>query len=274
MKALAMRAPRARIDIDGNRYEAIASATRRGVAMTFDGYNRYRCEFGEPLSMVDQARDELILDALHLEKKALPFGLRAGDRAATIIVAIGRKPFERSKGPAYGEAWYFRRDDLQLIVALDHGRRLLWLRASRLPEHKRKAVALQKALRAQNAHLRAISVRALRGYHANLPTRAWKRRMAAGDASFTEAGIAHASAALRAFVTIVACAAKKKNAAAIHGAVKRGVRALNRVNAKAGGDLIGTTEREELCAFIHDLVGATGLEVPERLDLTEEWREW
>jgi hypothetical protein len=269
-----MKAPRALVDVSGNRYEATASATRRGVAMTFDGANRYRCEFGEPLSGVDKARDELILAALHLEKKALPFGLRPRDRAATVIAKIGRKPFERSNGPAFGEAWYFRRDDIRLIVALDHGLRLLWLRAARLTKRDKDAAALKKELRAQSTHIRAMSAQAVRGHLAKLPTIAWRRRMAVGDTSFTDAGIDQASAALRAFLTTVAGAAKEKNAATIHGAVKRVVRALNGLNGKAGGGLIETMEREELCTFIHDVVRATGFEVPGRLDLTEQWRAW
>jgi hypothetical protein len=78
---------------------------------------------------------------------------------------------------------------------------------------------------------------------------------------------------LVAFVDDVATQTHSRSAAKIHGALKRAVRALNRVSTVHEG-LIETMEREELCTFLHDVLRATGFEVPRGTDLTEEWRKW
>ncbi len=127
-------------------------------------------------------------------------------------------------------------------------------------------------MRQQNKNIRPESAKSILALRATLPTAAWRRRKAAGDASFTDAGIRATDEALGDFLKGLADHAKKKNATSVFGSVKRVVRALNAVNA-SHGQLIETMEREELGAFIHDAVRLTGLD-PKGTDLTEEWREW
>lgn len=55
-------------------------------------------------------------------------------------------------------------------------------------------------------------------------------------------------------------------------AVKATVLALNTLNDEAGGALIETDQREEICALIIAGANQAGLETDE--DITEEWREW
>jgi hypothetical protein len=48
---------------------------------------------------------------------------------------------------------------------------------------------------------------------------------------------------------------------------------LNKLTKKMGG-FIETSEREELVPYIEKVVKAAGLQIPQALDITLEWRDW
>lgn len=58
----------------------------------------------------------------------------------------------------------------------------------------------------------------------------------------------------------------------IRNAVKKAVLDLNDLNGQAGGALIETDQREDLCALLLTVAQRAGLGTDE--DITEEWREW
>lgn len=98
------------------------------------------------------------------------------------------------------------------------------------------------------------------------PTDAWRARMKAGDASFTEAKIAAAEKVLRAFIDGVD--------ADPNGALGAAVKGLNAIGGFDGsmGNFIETTEREELVPFLLGAARAAGAKG--KGDLTEDLREW
>lgn len=277
MRTLRMRAPRARIDSAGDKYEATSTNPKKDISLVFDGYRRYHRDFGDPLFVSDTTGDELILTAISLDgvRKAstiaLPFGLSPGDPAAALIAKLGRKPTEKSSDVAYGHAWWFRFDEYRLLVGLDPKLRVLLVRVFRLTSSERAKVRLRRDLRKQNANIRPDSASSILA--TELPTVKWQWRKAAGDTSFTREGIKGTAVLLKAFLLGVADHVRHKSASGIYGSVKRVVRSLNRLNARHEG-FIETMEREELCEFINETVRATGLETVQHADLTEEWRQW
>lgn len=54
--------------------------------------------------------------------------------------------------------------------------------------------------------------------------------------------------------------------------IKKAVLALNKLNEDAGGGLIETDQREDLCEYILFAAKQSGLQSDG--DVTEEWREW
>lgn len=55
-------------------------------------------------------------------------------------------------------------------------------------------------------------------------------------------------------------------------AIEKVVRELNDLNDRAGGCLIETDQREDLCQIILVVAKQAGMKTDE--DVTEEWREW
>jgi hypothetical protein len=58
----------------------------------------------------------------------------------------------------------------------------------------------------------------------------------------------------------------------VRTAVQRAVEALNALQARCDGHLIGTDQREQLCALVQR--GAARVGVGHGEDLTVEWRAW
>jgi hypothetical protein len=95
----------------------------------------------------------------------------------------------------------------------------------------------------------------------------------AGDQYFTEENLAASHNVLDAFLAEVETAASKKSPTKLLAAVKNVVNALNKLTKKMA-NFIETNEREELVPYIHHVVKTAGLQIPDALDLTQEWRDW
>lgn len=263
------------LDVSGNAYLVSLTNKAKGIALTFEGYARYRTEFGEPLSRIGTSKNELMLMTVTFDRSrvALPFGLRLGDTKDTVTTKLGRKPRERTSKLDYGHAWLFHFGEYRLLTAFDHRFKLLFIRFIRLDLSERKRARLQAHLRAQNKSIEPDNVKAIAAFSKRLPTAKWTRRMKSGDSSFTKAGIDEARALLERYVSTLVALTNRKAASGIYNSVKKLVLALNKLNARHDS-MIETLEREELCDFIDKIIRATGLEVAAGTDLTEPWREW
>ena len=68
----------------------------------------------------------------------------------------------------------------------------------------------------------------------------------------------------------------------IRAVIERTVKALNVVDARFGGAACETGEREQLCEYIEETFGHSGIDLVAfgrrhrmtRYDITDEWREW
>ena len=92
-----------------------------------------------------------------------------------------------------------------------------------------------------------------------------------GDAGYNGADIGDCGRILDAYLDRVA-SAEPGDDAAVRAAVQEAVVALNVLNARCGGSLIGTDQREQLLELIQG--AAQAADVGSGEDLTQAWREW
>ena len=203
----------------------------------------------------------------------LPFGLAFGDRAEAIIAKLGGAPYAKSPGTNYAHAWWFLVGRQRALIALDQDERLIWMRLAAMDRGTALTLAKRKRLDAKSLTLRPTTGDASDAAPATRPTTAWTRRMHAGDTGFHADAVAQADQALDAFLAAIARATKRKSASAIYTAVKALVMAFNTLS-EAHGSFVETTEREELCAYIAEVVTRAGLPLEPGEDLTAEWRAW
>ena len=91
-----------------------------------------------------------------------------------------------------------------------------------------------------------------------------------GSAGYTKADVEKCQCLLEEHLDVISVARDRDAAQAC---VKATVLKLNKLNAKAGYELIETDQREDICKYIITagaLLGFNG----ENEDVTEEWRDW
>lgn len=266
----------------GNVYNVHSGNKEKGIYFTFDGYNRYKPEYGEPVQRYDISKDELFLVEITIENKfpdskkpspvELPFGLQFGDAEATVYQKLGKKPYEKSEA-SYGYCQWTRFDDFRVLAAIGPDRTLIWVRFMKLTLDEKEKIRLKKFLSGQNSNIDPESAGSIIRLAEKMPVQQWRHRMADGDDAFTEKGIEAVEKLLNDYLQSLAELARQKKASGIYNSVKKVVNSLNKTNEKHS-HFIETLEREELCEFINQAVRMTGLKVDEAIDLTEEWREW
>jgi hypothetical protein len=89
------------------------------------------------------------------------------------------------------------------------------------------------------------------------------------DAGYTERHIDRCEEHLLQFLQSLA---ENKDPESVRESAKSLVLSLNHLNAKCGGTLIETDQREAICELI--IVAARKAGLDEGGDFTEEWREW
>jgi hypothetical protein len=145
-----------------------------------------------------------------------------------------------------------------------------------LDPHTALLIQFKKDLSAQKTNINAnFSAKNL-----NLPSPviAWRQRIAGdgvapGDNIFTEDNLAASQNVLNDFLAEVQTASAKKSPTQLLVAVKNVVKSLNKITKKMS-NFIETSEREELVPYIENVVKAAGLQIPQGLDITLEWRDW
>ncbi len=132
-----------------------------------------------------------------------------------------------------------------------------------------------------------------------LPTESWRERKAeerrefeAGEISeddcymdrlFPDAFVDRTEHLLKEFVASVErCSTSESDFPQVMQSIEALVVALNKVNEDFDHGVIETDEREELCAFIDEVVVAKGIDIETlaasqncgRNELTDQWRDW
>lgn len=253
-------------------------STEKGVSFEFTTKICFQNYFGEPKSFFTDDKYELILKVVcfyssHRYPFPLPLELAYGDSYESICKKIGSRPVEKFKGTGYNHGYVFIKDDFRILVACDDNNELSFLRFFLLELAERRSIALKKTLKEQNKKLRSLDLEKLEKLKEQLPTRLWRKRMQEGDEQFTEQNIRETEEKLSLFLEQVDGAATEKKANKVHSALKKFVLSVNKLN-ETHESFIDTLEREELVGFLEQAIRLTGFEIPESVDMTEEWREW
>lgn len=216
-----------------------------------------------------------------MQNISLPFGLQYGDDSDTIIQKMGQKPNEKfSYDKIYTDdrhkeknGYWFNFDEYTVLTALDADFKLVWIRCHLLEMQVKKLRDLKKQLKQENKNIKPENKNIVAEMHNHLPTKDWRVRMSEGDGMFSEKAIEDIETELKLFVERVMMAMEKKNATTIHGAIKKLVLVINKLNIKHNY-VVETMEREELCLFIEKTIKGAGFFSTNQVDFTEEWREW
>ena len=274
--------PKKQLDSQGYSYNTKLENKKLGIYLKFDGYKRYRLEYGEPIIIFDDAKDELILNEVTIDnefvknKKAsvvkLPFGLLLGDDQEIVLQKLGKKPYEKSPN-SYGFCWWTQFDEFRILTALSSEFKLIWIRVMKLTLDEKEKIQLKKYLSQQNKNIKPEFVSNILEYCDKLPTTEWRKRKAEGDDIFSDKGINEVEQLLTKYLQTLTEYTEQKKASNIYNSIKKVVSAINKIN-KQNDSFIDTIEREELCDFINTVIRKTGLVIEDSIDLTEEWREW
>lgn len=270
------------LDFSGNAYDTSSDNKNKGIYLNFDGYTRYKPQYGEPFKRFDTSKDELFLDEITVDNDfsqnrkpspiELPFNLQFGDTKEIVLQKLNKKPYDKSQ-TSYGYCWWTLFEEFRILTAISPEFELIWVRIMKLTLDEKEKVKLKKYLSQQNKNIKSDNTKQILEYIDKLPTTEWKRRKNDGDDLFTEKGIASVETILKDYLITLADLTIQKKAANIYNSVKKVTTALNKISYKNEG-FIETMEREELCEFINAVVRETGLDIDKDIDLTEEWREW
>ncbi len=263
------------MDTLGRVYHARTSNASSGIILRFEGRKRYILGYGPPAADSGDDSDELILIEFDVcdDSFPLPFNLTFGDSADTIVTKIGRKAKEKSAEQSYGSAWKFQFDDFRLMAALNKQLQLIWIRVFKMNLSEKSRIELQRQLRDQRKNIKPENTETVAAFKKKLPTQAWKKRLAEGDEILNSRNIEETETILVEFIDKLVEYTIARKASNIFNAVPKLTRIINKLNVKFD-DFIDSYEREELCAFINEAVRATGFNLTDDVDLTEEYRDW
>jgi hypothetical protein len=274
--------PVLRLDFSGNAYDTSSDNKEKGIYLNFDGYTRYKPQYGEPSRRFDTSKDELFLDEITIDngfirnRKAspveLPFNLLFGDTQEIVIQKLNKKPYDKSLN-SYGYCWWTLFDEFRILTAISPDYELIWVRILKLTSGEKEKVKLKKYLSQQNKNINPENSEKILKYTDKLPTIDWKRRKEDGDELHTDKALTSVETLLKDYLHKLADMTTQKKAANIYNSVKKLTTALNKINERNDG-FIETMEREELSEFINTVIRETGLNIDKDVDLTQEWREW
>ena len=274
--------PELNIDFSGNSYDICYDSKEKGIYLNFDGYARYKPQYGEPFKRFDSSKNELFLDEITIDNNfytnrnaspiKLPFNLQFGDTKEIVLQKLNKKPYEKSS-TNYGYCWWTLFDEYRLLTAISPEFELIWVRIMKLTLDEKENVKLKIYLSEQNNNIKSANSRRILEYVDRLPTIEWKRRKVNGDDLFTDKRISSVEALLKDYLESIANFTTQRKAVNIYNSIKKVTTGLNKINDKNAG-FIETMEREELCEFINAVARETGLDIDQDIDLTEKWREW
>lgn len=274
--------PKRNLDTANDAYDTVSKNKENGIHMNFDGYNRYKQEYGEPETMNTENKDDLFLDEITIDpnyektkKNAitpLPFELLLGDSKETVLKKTGKKPYDKGNA-SYGYYYWTQFDDFRILTAFNSDFQLIWIRIIKLTLDEKAKIELKKFLSQQNKNIKPDNHKFIIEYTNKVPTIEWKKRKEKGDTVFTENNIIAIENLLKDYLDTLVTLTINKKATNIYNSTKKLVQTINKINNQ-NNSFIETMEREELCEFINNVIRTTGFDFDHTIDLTEEWREW
>lgn len=167
----------------------------------------------------------------------------------------------------------FNFDKFYVLTYFSLNDKLIYLVFKLFEKSELSKIELQKSFKIQDKNLKTENLTLLDALKSKKPTFQWEQRMSEGDDIFNNENISATSKQLDDYIENLKNAVLKRNSKSIYNSVKKNVLSLNKLNEKLDY-FIETTEREELCKFIDECIIATGFELENGFDMTQEWREW
>jgi hypothetical protein len=199
------------------------------------------------------------------------FPLAFNPSVAPSEVKLGR--LIKKEKTEYGYQAQFLIDDFEVTATyVDANMRFASLSIHKVSPHQLLRLSFDDALKRARNLDKDFLLRRLE-FEAQSPIHAWRNRQMEGDDGFTQPGLAQAELIIAEFLTDICNAAAANRPRSILTALKRAIKSFNKLN-RAHASMIETSEREELVPFLHKVIRAAGLDVPEGLDLSLEWRDW
>ena len=261
------------------RYASINS-TSLGLIFWFWWKEFYREQIAEPLGAIEPDNsEEVVLYEVRftpqgLARASLPFGLSFPATPDSVINALGRKPFSKSKNFLGEPVWTSYDDKFELLVIFEaDGKEVRCFKIIALKRNELRKLQLLENLKEQKKNILPERIPDIEALTNQLPTIAWERRMKSVDAQATPEAIEAARQVFKALVTGIAKATTTRNAKSIYTLVTKATKAFNKVARQHPG-FIETMEREEIIDFFSTTVRLTGFELDPIVALTEEHRSW
>ena len=202
----------------------------------------------------------------------LPFGLKLKDNYEEVKKKLN---VTSSKITILEDSAYyqFNFDKFYVLTYFSLNDNLIYLVVKLFEKSELSNIELKKSFKIQNKNIKTENLSLLDKLRNKNPTFQWKQRMLEGDDIFNDENILETSKQLDVYIDNLKDAVLKRNSKSIYNSVKKNVLSLNKLNEKLDY-FIETTEREELCKFIDECIIATGFELENGYDMTQEWREW
>lgn len=260
-------------------YDSVKSESL-GVELWFWWKGYYREQIAEPQNTIERADSkevvfyEVRLTPPGLADSALPFGLSFPATSESVVAAMGRKPFSKTKN-FFGEAvWTYYEDAFELLVIFDKSaEQVRCFKIIAMGRDMRKKIDLLENLQEQKQNILPERIGDIQEFIDQSPTVLWENRMKSGDSQITASALEDSREIFVAFIAGVCKATKTRNAKSIYAAVKKATKAFNKVARQHPG-FIETLEREEIVSFLIETVQLTGFQIDPTFDLTEEYRSW
>jgi len=258
------------LNYKGDIMMAHASNPSNNIHLDFEGANyAYPAGFGNPKSTIGKKEEEIILMEVTIDSNIIDgvLGLRIGDSQEDVIKKITTKPKEKSVTDS-GERhnWIFWLENYKLQVAFNQDLIVDFIRARQYEKSEQLRIKLKALIREQKQNIKPENTSDIKS---------------AGDLTFLDSWDIEPKHVkkknelvqiLNEYILLISEHTLKKSASKIYSQTSKLVKAINKLNDST--NFIETNEREDLCQFIDQIVCATGFEIPEGLDITEEFRMW
>ena len=254
-----------------------AWSREHGVSVEFSSrvyYERYYESAPEADSSATGHAQERIANEITFESYftgTLPGGLSFRDGLQAFI-KVGKRLTKDIEEETGRQIYRMLTDRHVVMVSADQGGQVQFIRYWPVEKKIRKMVNRKAEIKRQDQHIQADAAGRIDGMKSMYPALIWIQRMKAGDESFSEKSIYNTQQLLERYLSDLTLAAESHKASSVVKAVKNVVSGLNKLNHKYHH--IDTLEREELCIFITKAAKATGYQIDDSEDITEEWREW
>lgn len=220
-----------------------------------------------------------------------PFNLTLKDNAENIVKKLEKKPKSKSKSSLtsndpelYQYGWWFEKENMKILTALNGNFCLLWLRVMSLSQSELKALELHKNLKLQKQNI--ITNPDFSMIQSAFPTIRWADSLNENnvfkkeksdefieDFWFNDSIIKSMNLLIEHYLEKLKVACLKRNGLQIYNSVKWFVNKINKLNS-SNDYFIETLERDELGTFIDKTINLTGFKLIKDVDITEQWREW